>query len=268
LFENRIMRADLTGGNIEVLFQGSPVRDPVAVAIDPVHRKIYWAQAYGYTIGRADLSGLNPEVVLEFPDLESPPVALAVDPVAQKVYWAQTSGMAAFDDKILRADVTGTNIEELAGYPDVRDPVALAVDGAGGMVYWAQTSGVGAYDDRIFRMAVTGGGPIELVAVYPLLLDPRALMVVPDQGLLYWAQTSGELLFDDKILSLAQSGGDAVTTVAQWPTLEDPIAIAFTMSTVPIPAASAWGLCVLLLLFLSAGTILLTRHRAAATVAE
>ncbi|MFQ5495892.1 MAG: YncE family protein, partial [Phycisphaerae bacterium] len=106
---DRIRRADLDGLNVETLLTTPLLDDATALAIDPIARKVYWAQTQplGGRILRADFDGRNDEIVVDWPLVDTP-VALAVDPAGGKVYWAES-----FDPRIVRADLTGLNIQPL-----------------------------------------------------------------------------------------------------------------------------------------------------------
>ena len=74
--------------------------------------------------------------------LFSVPIKVEIDEVNQKVYWSETNFFVS--DVIRRANLDGTNIEDVIT-PLPTDPLAtFVVDGAGGRIYFARGSQVSA----------------------------------------------------------------------------------------------------------------------------
>ena len=140
---SKIYRANLDGSNIETIIdsgaqieeQGKRLPTPGSIAIDTNASKIYWGNWRApWRISRADNDGSNIEDIKIKPvdgaifgptvDAES----LELDVKAGKMYWADS-----FNDNIGRANLDGSNYEELGTTPA---PFGLALDLRGRHVYW------------------------------------------------------------------------------------------------------------------------------------
>ena len=96
-----IRRANLDGSGAEVLVtEGGSVR---GIALDIAAGKMYWTP--GNIIKRANLDGTDIETVVTG---EGGASGIALDLTAGKMYWTNI-----FSDKIHRADLDGSNIEDL-----------------------------------------------------------------------------------------------------------------------------------------------------------
>ncbi len=213
---DRIIRADISGDYAQSVLEWPQSKAPIAIAVDEVGNKVYWAQNFGVAseILRADLNGNNVDPIAGWPLLDDP-VSIALDPAANKLYWAQSSGVGG---GILRGDLDGHNIERLVDWPLLNGPVAVALDPAGGKIYWAQSSGIAG---GILRADLDGSN-VETLVEWPLLNDPVAIALDPAGGRMYWAQSSG---IGSAILRADLSGSN-VQTLVGWPLLVDPVAIA------------------------------------------
>ena len=98
----KIQRADLNGSNVEDLLTGLGV--PIGIALDVPGGKMYWTAGGG--IHRANLDGSG--VVDDLVEGLLRPWDVALDLGGGKMYWPDTN-----TDKIQRADLDGTNVEDL-----------------------------------------------------------------------------------------------------------------------------------------------------------
>ncbi|MEK6677684.1 MAG: DUF5050 domain-containing protein [Planctomycetota bacterium] len=95
------------------------------VALDETNNTLYWTELFPGSIRRMNVAGpLVEDVVLDLPF----PRGVDVDTVAQRVYWTQ-------DDKVRRANLDGTQIEDLYVVP-FGTPAALALDQPMNQMYW------------------------------------------------------------------------------------------------------------------------------------
>jgi hypothetical protein len=122
--ERNIERLDAVG-NVTTLIETDLFPANLALALDPVNRKLYfggYADGSGGVIRRANLDGTDVQSVIATLPLGQHPFDLALDPLGGKMYWtADDPGRGA----ILRADLDGGNIEDLVtGIP----PGVLALD--------------------------------------------------------------------------------------------------------------------------------------------
>ncbi|UCC31528.1 MAG: SMP-30/gluconolactonase/LRE family protein, partial [Phycisphaerales bacterium] len=170
--DDTISRADLDGGNVEVIVS-SGLNNPFGIEVDAANRKIYWADDGTSKIQRADLDGGNVEDVVSDPasltplgitlwsdgdrlywsggntgsngkircsDLSGAGVAdlitglpgpAGIDLVGGKIYWA-----SFFGDKVKRADLDGSNVEDLVSPGASTRPRDVTLDVVGGRMYF------------------------------------------------------------------------------------------------------------------------------------
>jgi hypothetical protein len=97
---------------------------------------------------------------------------------AQKIYWTT--------DTIRRADLDGSNAEDVIAKYRVRGPYGLAIDLSGGKMYW--TSGV---FKKIQRANLDGSNLEDLITSD--LVRPSGIAVDPAGGKMYWVDTVQDL---------------------------------------------------------------------------
>ena len=99
-----------------------------------------WGDFGNGEVNCIDDDGTNPRNIVTL--LFSVPIKVEIDEVNQKVYWSETNFFVS--DVIRRANLDGTNIEDVIT-PLPTDPLAtFVVDGAGGRIYFARGSQVSA----------------------------------------------------------------------------------------------------------------------------
>ena len=111
--ERNIERVD-AAGNVTTLVETELFPSNLALALDPVHRKLYFgghADGNGGFIRRANLDGTGVEYVIATLALGSHPFDLALDPLGGKMYW--TFDVPTSQGGIHRADLDGGNIDDL-----------------------------------------------------------------------------------------------------------------------------------------------------------
>ena len=106
---------------------------PTDISIDPFNEKIYWADSGTDKLHVANLDGSNPEDLITNP--VAPPNRVAIDVEHEKIYWSGldfASNLAIIE----RADLDGSNQEEIfLGSSDDRIE-SIALDPANGKMYW------------------------------------------------------------------------------------------------------------------------------------
>ncbi len=142
------------------------------IAVDPTAGKMYWANALGNSIQRANLDGSDVEdVVTDVVD----PIAVAVDDAEGKVYWGGSTAAGGF---LQRANVDGSDVEELVT-DGVWLPQSIALDVSEGKMYWSDLVG-----NDIRRANLDGSDAEDLVSDVD---NPDALALDLDAGVMYWA---------------------------------------------------------------------------------
>ena len=95
---------------------------------------------------------------------------------ANKIYWTDLH-----TDKIQRANLDGTNIEDLVVPTGLGDPLDLALDVSNGKMYWTDS-----HRDKIQR-ANLDGTSIEVLV--PRLTDPLYIALDVSNGKMYWTDS-------------------------------------------------------------------------------
>ena len=94
---------------------------------------------------------------------------------AVKIYWTD-----AYSKKIQRADLDGSNVEDLV--TGLNEPIGLALDAMGRKMYWTDKG-----TDKIHRANLDGSQVEDLVAG---LREPRRVALDPAGGKMYWADAT------------------------------------------------------------------------------
>ena len=108
---------------------------PGDMAVDKAGGFLYWINSAGGKIQRADLDGGN---IVDIATGISGLHRLALDG-AGKIYWTTGTSFSA-ESTIWRADVDGTNVEAVFGFPIGRS--AIAVDPEQGHIYWSVSNSI------------------------------------------------------------------------------------------------------------------------------
>ena len=210
---SKLKRADLDGSNREELLT---VMTDFAFDLAITENKVYWTTTPG-KVWRADFDGSNSEIVLELAGAKG----LALDSEAGKMYI--TNGIS---NKIQRANLDGSNIEDLVTGLDVLEGIALhdqPVAAPKAAMYWTDDKkrkiqranlelGVGE-TTRTATNLVTG------------LVKPVSIALDIEGGKMYWVESKGQT---DKIQRASLNGlniEDLITTG-----LTDPKGIALDIS--------------------------------------
>ena len=164
--DGKIRRATLQGTRVKNIVIGMR-RAPKDIALDVAGGKIYWCT--DGSISRANLDGINVQVII-ITHVE----AIDLDLAGGKIYW--TDGRE--DGKILRANLNGTDIEDIL--TELKSPRALALDVAGGKIYWAEkdTPGIGG-PTKIRRGNLDGTNVEDIIIQHRLGAVPYSIALAP-----------------------------------------------------------------------------------------
>jgi DNA-binding beta-propeller fold protein YncE len=179
-----------------------------SIAVDAVHRKIYFSDSGLKKIQRANLDGTSAEDVVTGLDT---PVGLDVDAAAGKLYFADQGARPT----IFRANLDGSGKEAIVT-AGIMHPYGLALDRAGRV--YVVDNGLHA----IVRVGLDGSG-FEKLAVTGVT-DPIELAIDPQGGKLYWS----DIAMPPRIrrANLDGSGAEDVITQGRSPTLTNPLGVA------------------------------------------
>lgn len=150
---------------------------PLRVALDFPRGKIYWSDAPGHKIERANLDGTGVEDVIVTTGIDYPS-GLAVDSASGKLYWSQRQSCLFFPPcAIKRANLDGTGEETIAA----TYAADIEIDPVHGKLYF-----IGPNSFGIARTNLDGSGGVEQLVSNVDASDGLALDL--NGGKLYWVQ--------------------------------------------------------------------------------
>ena len=211
--DGRIQSANLNGKQIKTLVKHLDA--PANLTLDADGGKLYWVE--GLRIWRSDLNGKNiKRVVTAASDTGEVLAVSSIAVAAGKIYWTQVEQDATkypnstfhekFGERILRADLNGSNIEELIVSENHLES-DLAVDPTGESLYY--TAGFNPLGvSHIFRRDLNGTAEDEIAVYYEgiggpnqivLGIPPASVAAAPAES----AQTSAQIEIPDTTLLLA-----------------------------------------------------------------
>ena len=158
-----IARTDLDGRNYEPLF---PACFPSTIAVHPPTALVCWSDfdlVFGVFCGTVGAN--TTELVVE----EAGSVKVAADALNDKLYWARS-------DAILRANLDGSNVEEVV--PGLDAVAGIALDPAGGHIWWTEHA-----SGKIYRADLDGSNVQDIVQG---LDAPTGIGFAEANGKIYW----------------------------------------------------------------------------------
>jgi virginiamycin B lyase len=168
---NAIGRANLDGSDAAQSVI-APAGYPQGVAVDGQY--VYWANAWGDSIGRAKIDGTGTDQAFLSPATAGgTPQGVTV--AGQYIYWTNNRGT------IGRANLDGTGVDQ-SFITGVSDPSGVAVDGQ--HIYWANL-----LNNAIGRANLDGAGVDQTFIVGAS--DPQGVAV--DGQHIYWTNRSGTI---------------------------------------------------------------------------
>ncbi len=160
---NRIGCARLDGSDAKTVLETNFCG---GLAVDAVHGRIYWSVCsnpdYGEIL-RANLDGTHVETVVSGVDK---PASIALDVAGGKVYWTDH-----VVDVVRRANLDGTDVEDLFVVGENQNPNGIALDLRAGKVYWGQDVAAAPYVGKIMRMDLDGSNPEDVAVNLGLVAD-------------------------------------------------------------------------------------------------
>jgi DNA-binding beta-propeller fold protein YncE len=254
-----IRRANLDGSNAQTIGSTGYPGDSHAqhIAVDFGGGKVYWAEwcEDGPTrpceprLMRANLDGSAPEAI--WIGLGYFLVGVALDTEAGKVYWTtQSTGIAP--DVIFRANLNGSNVQQVLALAEGTEPRAIALDHEQQKIYWAQLGAI--------RRADLNGANAETV-IGPPHGTSDGLAVDSIEQKIYWTEGGGEVY-------RANLDGSGIESLFDVDHPDEAVGLFLDVRGVPIPAASTWSLTVLSILLMIGGTITFGRSTLTASLAR
>jgi DNA-binding beta-propeller fold protein YncE len=164
--------------------------------------KIYWTSSAG--IYRAELDGQDCETLLSV--TLSNPRSIAVDAVNGKIYWTDRGTR-----KIQRANLDGTDIEDLVSASEESYLYGIAVDPIRRKVYWVD----GEWPFRIQRSELDGTNVEDVItgSDTDLLKYPRDIAIDVNAGKIYWTELRTPRIFR---VNMDGTNAEAFITDNKW----------------------------------------------------
>ena len=148
--DGSIERADLDGGNRQVIVPQGATFTPKQIHLEKENRKLYWCDREGMRVMRCNLDGSQIETLVEAGrgdadrrDQTRWCVGITVDPKRQKIYWTQKGPSKGNKGRIFRANVEIPHGESAAARTDVEvlfddlpEPIDLELDLENRVLYW------------------------------------------------------------------------------------------------------------------------------------
>ena len=192
---NQILRADLTGANVDTLIDVEVgLSRPAGIALDVAGEKMYWAEQTGNKIQCANLDGTNVKTLVS--ELAAP-VGIALDVAGGKMYWTDTDSNDT--NRIHRANLDGKNVEVLVSYqrplrPEhwykLVSPRHIALDLWQGKMYSADQGFADTPNSRKIHLANLDGTGVETLVSGSGLDRPFGIALGPLDAMgekkIYW----------------------------------------------------------------------------------
>ena len=176
------------GSAVETIVTG--LHRPEQIAVDWVHRKLYWTDHRRGVIERSDLDGSNIELLAN----RIRPQAIAIDPFHKAIYWSDYNRPR----KIERLPFN-SNYKQVIVY--VASPSGLTIDYDNNLLYWTDSQ-----FDQIISCDLAGNN-IRVVPVLVTIRSPYAITVF--QSNLYWTDW-----LESHISVVNKSTGISVTSLS------------------------------------------------------
>ena len=169
---HKIQRVNLDGSDIEELVTTG--RWAHGITLDAVGAKIYWIDHN--KIQRANLDGSNVEALVKTNELEFPE-SVVLDVENGKMYWTlweEAGGVDVLWFQIQRANLDGSNVEDLVAMENWDYPALIVTDDR---IYWTDS-------DKIRRANLDGSNVEDFIS--EKLMTPRDFALDLTGDKIYW----------------------------------------------------------------------------------
>ncbi len=248
--------ADLDGANLGgVVLVDPPLPFLTGIALDVVNEKVYWCSSRpdNQKIQRANLDVTGIETLVTT-GLDKPQ-SIALDVAGGKMYWTDTDA-----NRIQRATLNGQDVEDLV--TGLGRLSGIALDVPTGKMYWCNwTDGTIHRANMEIPQGETPDTRTDIEDLVTGLGYPNQIALDLAHGMMYWANTETEKPFYEQKIQRATLDGHNVQDIATMEGGHLPWGIALDVSLDPIPTLSAWGMVVMTLLVLTAGTVVVARMK-------
>ncbi len=185
-----VHRSNLDGTDQEKLISG--LNDPQGITVDTSNDRIYWVDGDGTSVHKAHIDGYNPTKIVDGSGASFEYIDL--DLQAGKMYW--TVFRHPGKSGIQRANLDGTNVEDVIRSNDVGNPGGLVVDPDQDLLWWGDSAG-GSYRG-IYRAKYDGSNMIKIASD---VTSPSGMAYRPTKNMVYVTDYG-----EDKLVRMSQDG--------------------------------------------------------------
>ncbi len=156
----------------------------LGIALDMIDGKVYWTGVQPQGIYRANLDGTNIELLIGGcgPGGLCSHHNIALDLVAGKMYWTE-SGIYSEFYKLRRANLDGSDVEDVILTEALRRPNGITLDLAAGKIYWGERAESQEEKGRIRRANLDGSAIEDVIEVGR---NTCGLELDLGEGKMYW----------------------------------------------------------------------------------
>ncbi len=192
----KILRVGSDGQNPQTILEPT-LLIPSSVCVDQAGGKIYWSENAGF-IRRSNLDGTQVEQLYED---DHSILSLALDLPRNQMLW-----ISSYENRIHRANLDGTNVQDVPLIQESPGYIDLTVDSAAGKIYWA---GKDSYPNgHISRANLDGSNQELLIASIPNL---EHFALNPEENTLYIQSQQSSPSYYDQIQRVNLNAPSLVT---------------------------------------------------------
>jgi len=168
-----VQRADLDGGNIEVLVENLSM--PRHIALDLYNKKMYWTDSKANMVQTANMDGSEYKIIVK----DIPGAGIALDLKTQKMYWAD-----CFEAKgNYKANIDGSGIELINKNLNLQVGIVLHNNN----IYWADSQA-----NKIQRSNLDGSSVEDVIINCN---GPRCLAIDEHTLKVYWTALNSDSIY-------------------------------------------------------------------------
>ncbi|MFK8101274.1 MAG: T9SS type A sorting domain-containing protein [Saprospiraceae bacterium] len=194
----QIFKYKFNAGEDSQLLLSEDITNPGSLIIDKESSTLYWTDRGTNTIESYDLVNEVRTVLVDSDLLE--PRGITLDKVNQKMYWVDLG-----TNKIQRANLDGTNVEDLITGGIIQEPHDIQLDLTAGKMYWTDRAA-----DKVMRADLNGTNAETLVNTG--ISNLSFILLDVEKGVFYWGDT-----FNGRLSRASLDGSNVILLNGQFP---------------------------------------------------